>query len=487
MPCNPGPSFFASFQDLDPSKGRQCIYFTRQGLRCRHNCSLEDDAEAIRLRDSIEATPTASLGLDLLSDYIVLKCCKAGRHRYHIEGAGLLTSLAQRWQNEIRGRSSSIILDKPAVKPSAVSTPPRMASRSGPQLTRAQTQHSLGSYVGVVPINQSHIEVVPSLQSASEFDPYKTKPHRADTVYRKAIADLRSRDFETGSLYIFSRPSSPGYVKIGWTARFVTKRLERWEKCGYIPHLVWQVDNVPHAQRVEKLVHRELMKEWRRERMCRSCLSSHQEWFEISEERAIQVVLNWTRFMLEAQPYDSEGRLKDPCRKIMKWMDDNGKQVTGQRMLECLQESATVQAVPVVCGPSATTTATQVSQQANLVKAAQPSRQAVSEYPDQPRRVSATVMRPTPSTRSTAPEPDCGLKVEDEAKEAFSLSRRVSIKREPADDEQRALHLLQTGEIEAIPDTKDPCPQDLEKQVRILVDRLCSDLQALMERKTASS
>jgi hypothetical protein len=146
----------------------------------------------------------------------------------------------------------------------------------------------------------------------SEFRPHVADPLPSDSVSRKILDPLENRDFETGSLYIFDRASSPGHVKIGWTASSVPARLKDWSNCGYKPNLLFSVHCVPHAQRVETLTHHELIKEWRRERMCKAlwCQKSHQEWFEIGKERAAQVLGDWADFMGKAEPYDSEGSLK---------------------------------------------------------------------------------------------------------------------------------------------------------------------------------
>jgi hypothetical protein len=100
----------------------------------------------------------------------------------------------------------------------------------------------------------------------------------------------------------------------------VEDRLEDWkEKCKYVPNLLFRVDFVPNAQRAETLTHYELIKEWRRERMCRaeSCRKSHMEWFEISIERAKQVLGDWARFMKRAEPYDRDGQLNEEWREVV--------------------------------------------------------------------------------------------------------------------------------------------------------------------------
>ncbi|KAK8045387.1 hypothetical protein PG993_005411 [Apiospora rasikravindrae] len=226
----------------------------------------------------------------LFEEYICCLCCNSGnaRHCDRIADDGILTHLAVRWKNEI--------LQRKGLR-SSVRIPP------GPR------------------------PLIP------EFRPRMREPGPEDSVSHKISDRLVHRDKETGSLYIFDRVSSPGYVKIGWTARNVQGRLDAWAECGYQPNLLFQVDNVPHAQRVETLTHYELIKEWRKERPCKGPKcggKEHQEWFEISSEKASQVLGLWAGFMSKAVPYDSNGFLKSEWRQYVKEADSDGKVVTAQ-------------------------------------------------------------------------------------------------------------------------------------------------------------
>ncbi|KAF2464797.1 uncharacterized protein BDR25DRAFT_307089 [Lindgomyces ingoldianus] len=169
----------------------------------------------------------------------------------------------------------------------------------------------------------------------SEFRAHISEPGPTDSVSSKIQDNLIDRDFETGSLYIFDRTSSPGHVKIGWTASSVSRRLESWSECGYTPNLLFQVDGVPHAQRVETLTHYELIKEWRRERMCKAewCRKSHREWFEVSKERAKQVLSDWAKFAKVAKPYDANGCLKIEWKDFVKKTAKSGETVTATQLL----------------------------------------------------------------------------------------------------------------------------------------------------------
>ena len=170
----------------------------------------------------------------------------------------------------------------------------------------------------------------------SKFRVHIPKPLPTDCVSSKIQDRLNhaERDFECGSLYIFERESSPGHVKIGWTAARVQDRLDSWSECGYVPELLFQVDRVPYAHRVETLTHYELIKEWRRERVCDGCGASHREWFEVGKERAAQVLLDWANFFKKFQPYDSDGLLKSQWSRVVNAMDEKKLDITAKSLVK---------------------------------------------------------------------------------------------------------------------------------------------------------
>ncbi|KAF1813279.1 hypothetical protein P152DRAFT_434214 [Eremomyces bilateralis CBS 781.70] len=402
MAYNPGVSFFISFHELDPSRQKQCIFFTQKGARCRWPCQKSDNSKAIALRKTIIEISSEAVSLDLLQEYVLCNCCRSGRarHRDRIEDIGLLIPLAQRWQDEIqrhtanqsryttsvpaleesiyipdayngtvtptpsrttplytptvspsyyqsRARTSFSINTKPST-PVASLTPYQYSSPRSSAITDiafqpfgSQPRYNLRPPTANLSTNSTLTKATFSSQvSLSEFRPHVSDPLPSDSVSWRVLKLLEDRDFETGSVYIFDRASSPGHVKIGWTARSVSLRLEDWSKCGYRPNLLFRVDRVPHAQRVETLTHHELLKEWRRERMCKAawCRKSHQEWFEVSKERAAQVLGDWAEFMRIARPYDLGGRLKNMWREFVETADRNKEMVTAKKLLEHYKE-----------------------------------------------------------------------------------------------------------------------------------------------------
>jgi hypothetical protein len=106
---------------------------------------------------------------------------------------------------------------------------------------------------------------------------------------------------------------------------------------------------VPHARRVETLTHHELLKEWRRERKCRDprCHTQHEEWFEVSRHRAIQVITDWAEFIERAEPYHTNGSLKTEWKTVVESLEASRRMVTARGLLRHYEGS--------LIGPSTST------------------------------------------------------------------------------------------------------------------------------------
>ena len=402
MVFNPGVPFFIAFHELDPSRDKRCIFFTQKKARCRNFRAESDIKRAIELHKTINTISGDTVDLDLLQEYVLSTCCRRAKHRDRIEDIDLLIPLALRWQNEIlahAGFNTSVVVLGESIVAPAARTPLATASPShttmlirgiespfdyrldaltSPRINKIPStpvtsspsfQHGSSKSSATTASEFQQLESCPrydlrcgetvnststqtklsSRSPLSEFRPHVANPCRSDSVSSRLLAPLERRDSETGSIYIFDRSSSPGHVKIGWTARSVSGRLESWSTCGYIPNLLFSVSHVPHAQRVETLTHHELIKEWRRERRCKAshCGKSHQEWFEISKARAVQVVSYWADFVKRAQPYDSNGRLKTQWRVVIEMFDRDEEVVTGKKLLDCYERSLAAQSSPI--------------------------------------------------------------------------------------------------------------------------------------------
>jgi hypothetical protein len=62
----------------------------------------------------------------------------------------------------------------------------------------------------------------------------------------------------------------------------------------------------------------------------------HQEWFEVSQKKAVQVVNTWAE-LFKSNPYDRNGSLKTEWRNIVDAMNVDGEVITSKRLLEHYQ------------------------------------------------------------------------------------------------------------------------------------------------------
>lgn len=119
-------------------------------------------------------------------------------------------------------------------------------------------------------------------------------------------SDKSENEVNDGFVYLYQVPGNKHLVKIGFTTDSVAARLEKWQKdCHRVPTGLYPpaaAAAVPHAHRVERLAHAELM-EHRVRVYCERCEKKHVEWFETSVEAAVAVVDKWSRWM-RTRPYE---------------------------------------------------------------------------------------------------------------------------------------------------------------------------------------
>jgi hypothetical protein len=126
-----------------------------------------------------------------------------------------------------------------------------------------------------------------------------------------------------GLIYMYWVPGNFGFVKIGKTSGESTeRRLKEWrESCGHALEEYTRGETglalqLPHAHRVERLVHTEL-KDYRiREDRCENmkCGRAHIEWFYVPQDHALRVIEKWSSW-IKTRPYievNGIWRLKEP-------------------------------------------------------------------------------------------------------------------------------------------------------------------------------
>jgi hypothetical protein len=142
--------------------------------------------------------------------------------------------------------------------------------------------------------------------------PWSFTPRRrpAEKTMLKTLTDpISLYSSQVGVIYLYTRPSDPGYIKLGCTTRTTTVRLGEWEKsCGYKPLLLYATEPVPNVRRLESLLKKELSLQGRgrQETYCKHnkyCQKNHTEWFQIDLADAQLLVDSWVSWMREASPY----------------------------------------------------------------------------------------------------------------------------------------------------------------------------------------
>jgi hypothetical protein len=155
----------------------------------------------------------------------------------------------------------------------------------------------------------------------------KTARSTHDSLYGELLKNPTPGD-QKGFIYILcdSNNRSSGY-KIGKTRRAYRDRIVEHERgCNFTPQVVYVSDHeVDYCGRLEKLVHIDL------ENHCAPLrcdkhksfdatgkIRAHSEWFQVTEEMAVQTVKRWENFMQQEKPYNWDRRLKTTWRHIFK-------------------------------------------------------------------------------------------------------------------------------------------------------------------------
>lgn len=343
-----GPSVdsFAPFRHIDPSdNGFRCIYYlVDKGRSCQLTIDKGLRNVTYFIKQRILNESSHEERSTLLEKFAENCGCKRF-HRSKLTGTPLARELCQRWEREL-------------------GNPPAAPVRPGedsPRTPSINTPTSSGGYhvgrpnaIAAAPIANSRYWLrsnapvygptvsLPGTEEetlTSEFEPMKRTTQTLVSVLLKPLSAVR--DWEFGDVYAFSRESSPGMLKIGYS-KATEKRLVDWNRtCLYSPVLQYRVRDVPHMPRVETLVHYELLSHWRRELNCKhnpNCPRQHREWFECSVETAKDSMNNFSEWMKAAKPYDANGTLKPQWRNLIRTMVEDGRKVTSQSLLAALQK-----------------------------------------------------------------------------------------------------------------------------------------------------
>lgn len=327
----------------------QCMWvIPKTGERCKNNITEKEIdhtfklVHAIRREKAVEPVPEALLQL------VRHSCCNQF-HRDVVRNHGVDKQLAKRWEDEI---ADDILQSIDAAAKSTVDTDVVQQSHA---VTSSQGQLTLclkiEEIVAETPIDREVEEASDEItilladmtledDNVSMFRLQVKLP--GENVASKLLLNLSSSQIKKqaskpngGFIYLFSQARIPGMVKIGFTYETISSRLSDWSKCGHgYPILLRGFERVPYTERVETLIHFELLTQWRRERYCKSHGTSHVEWFKVDGQEAVRVAETWVQWMKQAQPYDYRGDLRQPWVSTIQTWQQNGIGITGQMLLD---------------------------------------------------------------------------------------------------------------------------------------------------------
>lgn len=299
------PTFMSTYERLS-QKNFTCNWcLPVQQRLCRVTISDED---ADFLYDVAENMMQGDFfPIDDLAMIAEESCC-IRHHRDKMMYSELKLDLALRWRNETQpdipvaprdapklARVEESLENQPAYDLPSLSNAPVRRDQLRPETPKIEDKQLLFS-------------TTPTLV---EFSRHSLHPDI--TLSATVWSDIDESASKIGSVYIFTYSGSDwkGMIKIGYTARSIKLRLQEWTACGHgEPYLFDSVENIHHPERVELLVHLELMMYRRRLDWCDYHCGTHVEWFEVGLALASKVLHSWSSWMERANSYDRRGYLK---------------------------------------------------------------------------------------------------------------------------------------------------------------------------------
>jgi hypothetical protein len=139
----------------------------------------------------------------------------------------------------------------------------------------------------------------------------RNKDQVATMVHHRLIQAAKKKLTEhekAGYLYILRSREKPGLLKLGYSERDVSKRGKEHTCVGDFTW-VYVGNQVAHVKKAEELAKLDL-DHLRRDWWCPNCLETHREWFQVDEERAMEVTKRWTTWINKETPYAKDGKLK---------------------------------------------------------------------------------------------------------------------------------------------------------------------------------
>lgn len=148
--------------------------------------------------------------------------------------------------------------------------------------------------------------------SRHDITPTRAPPTQCPRVtdmklHKKLLEPLTGFDGE-GVLYVLRDPARPERgIKIGYTtcSNYEDRIKQHARNCGFLPKELYITQRLEYRKRMEALVHLDLQ-EFCRHWDCKTKAhkgTTHEEWFQVDGDMAVQTVKKWEAFMNEQRPY----------------------------------------------------------------------------------------------------------------------------------------------------------------------------------------
>jgi hypothetical protein len=164
--------------------------------------------------------------------------------------------------------------------------------------------------------------------TVSELQPFRTSRLDAKTISEELrtkimtpLAPSEVQGHGLGYIYILKSEvelSTLSVLKIGFSKYHPEHRAHSLASCLSFPEVIAHTPLIPHAKRIETLIHKELVAK-RKVRKCWQCGRDHREWFAITHAESREIAIRWSRWVLQ-QPY-VDGKLSDAWRVYLQEQD----------------------------------------------------------------------------------------------------------------------------------------------------------------------
>lgn len=223
---------------------------------------------------------------------------------------------------------------------------PRPVARKTNDVTKASV-----AVHGSVNLSKKADVKTTKLAGGMEFAQYEKKKSPNDIkidILRIILLENKNKnpsiDKQPGFIYMYELKGSKGYIKIGKSNQNHGVRVAQWAKdCK----LEFEQISDPNDRKflnyeiVEKLVHAELSNE-RKKYKCKECKkggnkkskdenADHGEWFQVTEQRALEVIEKWRGWIVQQRPYRKDGAL----RGVWRWKHSKLSEANTDCFKEC--------------------------------------------------------------------------------------------------------------------------------------------------------